>query len=163
MESNGGKYASPTLHATRHLRTRERRGGWQHGRGHTLSASGGALSIGPLHPISRASERAPDPIDRALYGPELPPFRRFLTSQHDAYLSQTRPEARAAFLVLAEALLVWQWWRLPVLEDGSIDGQRLARVTEHFTVNLAVGGSLLLLALLGSGRFTVDQLLKKSD
>ena len=43
------------------------------------------------------------------------------------------------------------------------DGQRLLRVSEHFTVNLAVSGSLMLLSALGSGRFTVDQLLKKSE
>ena len=62
-------------------------------------------------------------------------------------------------LVFAEALLMWQWWRLPVLQDF----QRFVRVSEHFTVNLAVSGTLMLLPVLGSGRFTVDQLLKKSE
>ena len=59
---------------------------------------------------------------------------------------------------VAEALLMWQWWRPAVIADG----QRLLRVSEHFTVNIAVSGSLMLLSALGSGRFTVDQLLKKS-
>ena len=54
---------------------------------------------------------------------------------------------------------MWQWWRPAVIADG----QRLLRVSEHFTVNLAVSGSLMLLSALGSGRFTVDQLLKKSE
>ena len=74
-------------------------------------------------------------------------------------LATERVAAALAALVLAEALLVWRWWAPDVLADTP----RLARVSEHFTVNLAVGGSLLLLAMLGSGRFTVDQLLKKAE
>ena len=62
-------------------------------------------------------------------------------------------------LAVAEALLMWQWCPPAVIADG----QRLLRVSEHFTVNLAVSGSLMLLSALGSGRFTVDQLLKKSE
>ena len=74
-------------------------------------------------------------------------------------LAAERVAAALAILVLLEALLVWRWWAPDVLADAP----RLARVSEHFTVNLAVGGSLLLLATLGSGRFTVDQLLKKAE
>ena len=74
-------------------------------------------------------------------------------------LRTSRVAATLAVLHAAEALLMWQWWRPAVLDDS----QRLLRVSEHFTVNLAVSGSLMLLAALGSGRFTVDQLLKKSD
>jgi uncharacterized membrane protein YphA (DoxX/SURF4 family) len=74
-------------------------------------------------------------------------------------LGTSRVAGALAVLVLAEALLMWQWWQVSVLQDG----QRLLRVSEHFTVNLAVSGSLMLLPALGSGRFTMDQLLKKSD
>ena len=74
-------------------------------------------------------------------------------------LRTSRVAGTLAVLAVAEALLMWQWWRPAVIADG----QRLLRVSEHFTVNLAVSGSLMLLSALGSGRFTVDQLLKKSE
>jgi len=62
-----------------------------------------------------------------------------------------------AVLMLAEALVVWQWWRMEVLSDFN----HFLRVSQHFTINLAVGGGLLLLMVVGSGRFTVDELVKK--
>lgn len=34
---------------------------------------------------------------------------------------------------------------------------------EHFTVNIAVAGGLLLISQVGGGRFAVDELLKKKD
>ena len=64
-----------------------------------------------------------------------------------------------ALLSAFEAAVAWQWWQ----PDTFADPMRLARVSEHFTVNLAIGGGLLLLPLKGSGRFTLDELMKKRD
>ena len=62
-----------------------------------------------------------------------------------------------AFLAVVEAFAIWQWWL------ALHDPMHLARVSEHFTVNLAIGGCLLLLPLRGSGRYTLDELMKKHD
>jgi alanyl-tRNA synthetase len=34
---------------------------------------------------------------------------------------------------------------------------------DHFTVNVGVGGGLLLLQSIGGGKYSVDELLKKKD
>jgi len=57
---------------------------------------------------------------------------------------------------MLEALSVWQFWRI-----DRLDFRLHAR--EHFTVNIAVAGGLLLLQELGGGRYTVDELLKKKS
>ena len=54
-------------------------------------------------------------------------------------LKTSRVAGTLAVLAVAEAVLMWQWWRPAVMADG----QRLLRVSEHFTVNLAVSGSLV--------------------
>ena len=64
-----------------------------------------------------------------------------------------------ALLTIMEALVVWQWWQ----PETFADPMRLAHVVEHHSVNLALGGALLLLPLQGSGSLTLDELLKKRD
>ncbi len=53
-----------------------------------------------------------------------------------------------------EAVTVWHWWAFP-----SFTHRLHAR--EHFSVNVAVAGGLLLLHELGGGRYTVEALLEK--
>lgn len=67
--------------------------------------------------------------------------------------------ASLSLLSMGEAFCVWQWWHADVLANSL----RLAHALEHFTVNLAIGGGLMLLPLRGSGTFTLDQLVKKLD
>ena len=72
----------------------------------------------------------------------------------------SRVATALALLSAIEAALVWQWWQPQVLADPL----RLSRCVEHFTVNLAISGGLLLLPLRGSGHFTLDRLMaKKKD
>ena len=70
---------------------------------------------------------------------------------------RTKDVARllAATLCL-EAASVWQFWWVAPLEA------RL-HLREHFAVNVAVAGGLLLLQDLGGGRYTVDAWLKKAS
>lgn len=56
-----------------------------------------------------------------------------------------------SFGEVAEAVQVSEW------------APRLATAVDHLTVNLAVAGALLLLPAFGSGRFSVDALVKKMD
>ena len=55
-----------------------------------------------------------------------------------------------------EALTVWQFWAVDDLE------MRL-HAREHFAVNVAMAGALLLIQEVGGGKFTVDELLKKAS
>eukprot|EP00048_Salpingoeca_helianthica_P017677 m.238516 g.238516 ORF g.238516 m.238516 type:complete len:283 (+) comp21827_c0_seq1:3-851(+) len=64
--------------------------------------------------------------------------------------------ALAAVLVI-EALTSWLWF----LSDLNVGYVLHAR--EHFTVNMGVAGGLLLLTVVGAGRFTIDELLKKKQ
>jgi len=61
-----------------------------------------------------------------------------------------------AFTLALEAVSVWQFWSVPNLEI-----QLHSR--EHFAVNTAVAGGLLLLQNVGGGRFTVEELMKKAE
>ena len=49
------------------------------------------------------------------------------------------------------------------IQETLADPMHLARSFEHFTTNLAIAGALLFLPLRGSGRFTLDRLMKKND
>ena len=77
---------------------------------------------------------------------------------------RTRQVSRllAASLVL-EALYAWSWWRID--GDGSPFAQhrRALHYREHFMTNLATAGGLLLLQMVGAGKYTVDELLKKKE
>jgi alanyl-tRNA synthetase len=101
----------------------------------------------------------------------------------------SRVSTALAFLLLSEAALVWlprcaaaaasllafYFWGLAgggpsdsiieVVEAVRITEMppRLATAVDHFTVNLAVAGALLLLPAFGSGRFSIDALVKKRD
>ena len=90
-----------------------------------------------------------------------------------------------AVLMVAEALLVWQWWQLAVFSyavrarpapprarprrasppppPAALQGAQRDTAIEHFTVNLAVAGALLLLPTFGGGRYTLDQIVKKQE
>ncbi len=70
----------------------------------------------------------------------------------------TTGSARAlACVLVAEAVTCWQFWR--VAEPLNL---RL-HYREHFTVNVAVAGGLLLVGQVGGGRYAVDELLKKRE
>ena len=95
-------------------------------------------------------KREPDTIDRALYGPELPLLRRFLTAQHDAFmsLSQARPDARFAFVLVAESqLLLIGWvlgplliWRAAVTLAIHASGLLAAEASDATEDGAAAGG-----------------------
>jgi uncharacterized membrane protein YphA (DoxX/SURF4 family) len=70
---------------------------------------------------------------------------------------RTAASARLLTIALAvEALTCWQfWWIRPL-------AQRM-HAREHFTVNVAVAGGLLLVQELGGGKYAVDELLKKAE
>ena len=82
----------------------------------------------------------------------------------DAKPSSSRPSpARLPWLAVLvavtlglEAVSCWQFW---VQSDL---GRRLHE-REHFTVNVAVAGGLLLVQQVGGGKYAVDALLKKSN
>ena len=59
-----------------------------------------------------------------------------------------------AATLLLEALTVWQFWWAP-----SLGAQLHAR--QHFAVNVAVAGGLLLIQEVGGGKYTVDEFMKK--
>jgi len=61
-----------------------------------------------------------------------------------------------AATLLLEAVSCWQFWWIREL------GLRLHN-REHFAVNTAVAGGLLLLQSTGGGRYTVEELLKKAS
>ena len=68
---------------------------------------------------------------------------------------RTFASARALACTLAvEAVTCWQFWTVDPLPA------RL-HAREHFTVNVAVGGGLLLVAQVGGGKLSVDSLLKR--
>ena len=57
--------------------------------------------------------------------------------------------------LLLEAVSVWQFWTV-----DSLSARLHAR--EHFAVNVAVAGGLLLIQEVGGGRYTVDEFMKKA-
>jgi uncharacterized membrane protein YphA (DoxX/SURF4 family) len=70
---------------------------------------------------------------------------------------RTVDAARALTATLVvEAITIWPWFFVPSLQ------QRL-HAREHFTVNMAVAGGLLLVQSVGGGRYAVDELLKKAE
>ena len=65
--------------------------------------------------------------------------------------------ARALTATLAlEALTCWQFWWYD-------DIRTRLHVREHFVVNVAVAGGLLLVQSVGGGKYAIDTLLKKDD
>ena len=68
----------------------------------------------------------------------------------------------AASLVL-EALYAWSWWGLSGDAGAFSQHRRQLHYREHFMTNVATAGGLLLLQKLGAGKYTVDELLKKTD
>lgn len=68
---------------------------------------------------------------------------------------RTIATARALTATLAmEAITCWQFWRIESL-------QTRLHAREHFTVNVAVAGGLLLISQVGGGKLSVDSLLKR--
>ena len=71
--------------------------------------------------------------------------------------ARTAMTARALAVTLAiEAGSVWQFWAADALP------QRL-HMREHFSVNVAVAGGLLLVQEVGGGKFAMDHILKKAE
>ena len=86
-----------------------------------------------------------------------------------------RIAATLAALLLSEAIFVW----IPSLRKRLVGltaaagptgsdataggGLGSPSILEHLTVNLAIVGTLLLLTAFGSGRYSLDQLIKKID
>ena len=68
----------------------------------------------------------------------------------------------AASLVL-EALYAWSWWTIPGDADSFAHHRRAIHYREHFVTNIGTAGGLLLLQKIGGGKYTVDELLKKTD
>jgi len=62
-----------------------------------------------------------------------------------------------ALILISEALTYWRWWDTQLGEFYAVHAR------DHFTVNVAVGGGLLLLQGLGGGKYSVDELLKKKE
>ena len=60
--------------------------------------------------------------------------------------------------LLGEALFAWRWWC-----SGMPSWHYAAHMREHFFVNAAVAGGLLLLQATGPGCYAVDALLAKRD
>jgi uncharacterized membrane protein YphA (DoxX/SURF4 family) len=57
-----------------------------------------------------------------------------------------------------EAFSAWQWWG-----SGFPSWHYQAHVREHFFLNMATSGGLLLMQSFGPGMFSVDQALAKQD
>jgi len=78
------------------------------------------------------------------------------------FRTQTVSRLLAASLLL-EALYAWSWWRIPGDRDSFAHHRRAIHYREHFVTNVATAGGLLLLQKIGAGKYTVDELLKKTD
>ena len=76
---------------------------------------------------------------------------------------RTNAAARAlAATLLLEALTCWPFWAMGDSTASTLELRLHAR--EHFTVNVAISGGLLLVAEeLGGGKYAVDALLKKAS
>jgi uncharacterized membrane protein YphA (DoxX/SURF4 family) len=69
------------------------------------------------------------------------------------------PVTRLLCLVLLlEAAAVWRWWSGP-----APNWAYRAHMREHFFLNIAMSGGLLLLQSFGPGMFSADALLMKQD
>lgn len=65
-----------------------------------------------------------------------------------------------AVSLILESLVYWQFWTAPA---AGLPFWYNIHARDHFTVNLAVAGGLLLLQRFGAGKYTVDALLKKKE
>ena len=81
-----------------------------------------------------------------------------------------RSSTALALLLLAEAACIWAPRACTIVATlyvadatAAWADPQLGTAMEHLTVNLAVCGALLLLPAFGSGRFSVDELVKKQD
>ena len=68
-----------------------------------------------------------------------------------------------ALSLVLEALYAWSWWTIPGDANTFAHHRRAIHYREHFVTNVATAGGLLLLQKMGPGKYTVDELLKKSD
>ena len=68
-----------------------------------------------------------------------------------------------ALSLILEALYAWSWWAIPGDANTFAHHRRAIHYREHFVTNVATAGGLLLLQKMGPGKYTVDELLKKSD
>ena len=77
---------------------------------------------------------------------------------------QTRRVAVAlAALCALEALVQWPWWLYYCGDPYHLGPYYAISAREHFVVNLALAGGMLLLRGFGAGRFSVDAMLRKED
>jgi uncharacterized membrane protein YphA (DoxX/SURF4 family) len=68
-----------------------------------------------------------------------------------------------ALSLVLEALYAWSWWNIPGDSATFAHHRRAIHYREHFVTNVATAGGLILLQKIGAGKYTVDELLKKSD
>ena len=68
----------------------------------------------------------------------------------------------AASLVL-EAFYAWSWWTVPGDSSTFAHHRRTIHYREHFVTNVATAGGRMLLQKIGAGKYSVDELLKKTD
>lgn len=74
-----------------------------------------------------------------------------------------RAAAGLATLCALEALVQWPWWLYYCGDPYHLGPYYAISAREHFVVNLALGGGMLLLRDFGAGRFSVDAMLRKED
>ena len=68
-----------------------------------------------------------------------------------------------ALSLFLEALYAWSWWTIPGDAATFAHHRRAIHYREHFVTNVATTGGLLLLQKIGAGKYTLDEILKKSD
>jgi len=68
-----------------------------------------------------------------------------------------------ALSLVLEAFYAWSWWWIPGNGFSYEHHRRAIHYREHFVTNLATAGGLLLLQKIGAGKYSVDELLKKTD
>ena len=63
----------------------------------------------------------------------------------------------------AQAFYAWSWWTVPGDTNTFAHHRRTIHYREHFVTNVATAGGLMLLQKIGAGKYSVDELLKKTD
>jgi len=62
-----------------------------------------------------------------------------------------------AVVLVLEAFINWSWY------TSNLHAGYIIHAREHFFVNMGVAGGVILLSMVGAGKYTVDELLKKNE